>query len=401
MSVFNYNHNGIDYTKFADDPLVAVKIAQQMEEGYVAESLFEPLMGSSQDRPIRTYPHATMNPYRPKLSDQLLGDGVQGNTDLDRNIDSFNRYSQTIYPMVKRNSLLSEIKEYRDIKDPDFVRDSEHKLTNWLTNQSDRMIIAAMSADMTNVVCASKNGKGYIDGKGKNSVKEYCSEITAGDVVSVGTIKKAISMARFGIKYNGEETFSLRPSRISQMTEGGIKIFKTSYLVLLDNYQAEQLQADPVWIDMHARAGTRGYAENKLFSGLLGEIDNCPVINMGIWTKTQPGFLNTDVPQTDFEKYVNDAIRKNSSFVLGDYAGKADKSTSIGAVIGGTGIAYVGSPVSFIIDNTADSGTKIKCAVSKVLGVAKTCYEVNNEDTMSPLYHNQDFGVIGIISSKE
>lgn len=394
----NVNMNEIRYEEFADNPLVAVKIAEAMEEGYIADSMFEPLMGKSQDRPIRTYPHSTMEPYRPKLSDQLLGDGVEGNTDLDKNIDSFNRYSQTINPKLKRNSLLSEVDEYRTIKDPEFVADSQSKLTNWMTQVSDRMIITALSANMTNVVCAANNTKGYHDGSTSKSVKEYCKNITAGDVISVATIKRAITMARFGLKYNGEETFALRPSKVSQMSESGIKIFKTSYLVLLDNYQSEQLQSDPVWIDMHARAGTRGYAENKLFSGLLGEIDNCPVINMGLWTKTQPGFLNTDVAQSDFERYVNSAIK---GFMLGDYAGKDDHHTSIGAIIGGTGIAYVGSPIKFIIDNTADSGTKIKCAVAKVLGVAKTCYEVTEEDALNPLYDRQDFGVIGIISSKE
>lgn len=394
----NTNINEIRYEEFADNPLVAVKIAENMEEGYVADSLFEPLMGKSQDRPIRTYPHSTMEPYRPKLSDQLLGDGVEGNTDLDKNIDSFNRYSQTIFPKVKRNSLLSEIDEYRTVKDPEFVADSQMKLQNWMCSQSDRMIISALSSDMTNVVCASANTKGYYDGSSAKSVKEYCNNITAGDVVSVATIKRAISMARFGLKYNGSETFALRPCRISQMNESGIKIFKTSYLVLLDNYQAEQLQNDPVWIDMHAKAGPRGYAENKFFSGLLGEIDNCPVINMGIWTKTQPGFLNTEVAQSDFERYVNSAVK---GFLLGDYAGKNDHHTSIGAVVGGTAIAYVGSPIKFIIDNTADSGTKIKCGVSKILGIAKTRYEVTDDDRSNPLYDKEDFGVIGIISSKE
>ncbi|PAF51981.1 DUF4043 family protein [Helicobacter sp. 13S00477-4] len=392
------NKNEIRYEEFGDNPLVAVKIAEKMEEGYVADSMFEPLMGRSEDRPIRTYPHSTMEPYRPKLSDQLNGDGVSGNTDLDKNIDSYNRYSQTINPIVKRNSLLSEIKEYRVIKDPQFVADSERKLQNWMTMQSDRMIVAALSANMSNVICAANSTIGYHDGKAAKSVKEYCENISAGDIVSVATLKKAISMARYGLKYNGEETFALRPSRISQLTEGGIKIYKTSYLILLDNYQSEQLQSDPVWIDMHARAGNRGYAENKLFSGLLGEIDNCPVINMGLWTKTQAGLLNTSIPQSDFEKYVNSALK---NFVLGDYAGKDSHHTSIGAIVGGTAIAYVGSPISFIIDQTADSGTKIKCGVSKILGIAKTCYEVTQEDVENPLYHNQDFGVIGIISSKE
>lgn len=387
--------NAIDIAGWKDNPNVSVEIGKVIERASWRKSIFDPIMGKGSDRGIRTYKVQNNQPYRPRLKTQLTGDGVVGNADFDTNYDNLEILSQTIYPKIVGNSLKSPIQQYSDIQMIDFVKESVDSLTFWLQEKRDRNIITALSNDMTNcVVCDGING--YKDTSTETSVKTASKKIKKGDVCNVKALRRAIFMARSGINYQGKESFPIKPIKSETITEGGISLTHYSYIILLDTYAINQLKNDVEWVEMQKYAGVRG-EKNRLFNGLIGEIDGCLVIDMGVWTKVQSGFLNSEVSDEDFYKNIN---AQNHTILTPPSTYADSQPVSIGALIGASAIVFAGGDTtSFYIDDAQDSGRKVVCGADKLLAISKGRFEAES-GVLNP-YSNTDFACIGIFSSKE
>lgn len=387
--------NRINIQAWRENPNVAVEIAKTIENASWQKSPFAPFMGRGQDRGVRTYNVKDANPYRPRLKAQLTGDGVRGNADFDTNFDNLEILSQTVYPLVLGNSLKSPIKQYTQIEQIDFIKEATESLTDWIQDKRDRGFITALSNDLSNAVICDKQGLGYKDTTTEPSVTDASKKIVKGDVCNVKAIRRAIFMARSGINYKNKEAFPMKPIRANMHTVNGVDINNYSYIILLDTYQANQLKNDPDWIAMQ-KVGVKG-DQNNLFTGLLGMIDECPVLDMGVWTKMQVGLLNSEISDTDYLANLNE---QNVSKITkpSDYAN--NQPVSIGFLIGASALVLVGSDTpSFYIDETQDAGRKIVCGVDRLMAIAKAKFE--NTSGALTAYANTDFSVIGIISSKE
>ncbi|AFI03834.1 DUF4043 family protein [Helicobacter cetorum] len=392
--------NQINLSGWKNDPNVSVKVAEVIENASWKKSPFESITGRGSDRAIRTYVVNDSAPYRPRLKSQLGGSGVVGNSDFDSNLDNLEILSQTIYPRVVGNSLKSEISAYSALKHIDFIKEASDSLTEWLTQNRDREIICALSNDFTNaVVCdntTENNTEGYRLAKNaKESITDLTKEITAKDTMSLKALRRAIFQARSGEKYNKTKAFPIKPVRSDMISTQGITIQHTSYLIFLDSYQINQLKADPEYQDLQKYAGIRG-EENALFTGIVGMVDNCPIIDLGTWTDVNVGLLNSEVSDSEFNNHIN---KQNVTKVTPPsvYKGKENQAVSIGMLVGASACVLVGSQkISFYINENEDAGRKTLCGIDSIRGIAKARY-VGEES--SP-YNNSDYSVIGLFSAK-
>lgn len=389
--------NKINLAAWRENPNVAIEIARTIENASWQKSPFAPFMGRGQDRGVRTYNVKDSNPYRPRLKAQLTGDGVRGNADFETNFDNLEILSQTVYPLIIGNSIKSPVKQYTQIEQIDFIKEATESLTDWIQDKRDRAFITALTNDLSNVVVCDKNGgKGYKDTTNETSVIEASKRTVKGDVCNVKALRRAIFMARSGINYKNKEAFPIKPIRSNMHSVGGIEVTNYSYLILLDTYQANQLKNDPEWIAMQ-KVGVRG-EKNNLFTGLVGLVDECPVIDMGVWTKMQVGLLNSEISDSDFISNINEQNVGGNLTPPSAYAN--GQAVSIGFLIGASALVMVGSDTpSFYIDESQDAGRKVVCGVDRLMAIAKAKFE-NASGRLSP-YANTDFSTIGIISSKE
>lgn len=387
--------NQINLSEWKNDPNVAVKIGQEIERASWKKSPFEPFVGRGSDRGVRTYLIGDTQPYRPRLKAQLSGSGVKGNSDFDTNFDNLEILSQTIYPEVLGNAIKSEVKHYSQLKQIDFIKEATDSLTEWMMDRRDRFLVCALSNDFTNAVVCDKTS-GFKSATKGQSVSDLSKTITKDDVMNVKALRRAIFQARAGVKYDGSQAFPIKPIRSESVTQNGVSIQNYSYIILLDSYAINQLKNDEEWVDIQKSAGLRG-DKNALFTGIVGMIDNCPIIDMGVWTKLNVGLLNSEVSDSDFASHINP---QNFSKITPPSSYASDKApVCIGALIGASALVMAGNEsTNFYISETEDAGRKTICGVDRILSISKGRFMTHNG--VDSVYNNSDFAVIGIFCAK-
>lgn len=393
--------NNIRLENLKTNPNVAVEVSKEIENASWENSPFEALVGRGGDRGIRTYKTKDISPYRPRLNVPLTGEGVEGNADLATNYDSLEILSQTVYPRVIGNAIRSDIKDYLELNHIDFQKLAISELTLWMKKRRDCMFCAALLNDLSNAVVADKDN-GFKDAKKENNTKaksviELSKEVKKGDVITVKALRRAIFMARTGTKYNGDKAFPIKPIKSDLKTYNGLEIRHNSYIILLDSYQIEQLKADTEWQSMQKQLTAAVGEKSGLFTGLVGMIDNCPVIDMNVYSELQSGLMNSETPDKAFYANIN-PLNFDKKTPPSQYANS--QPTSIGFLIGASALVMVGdSAVKFYINETEDAGRKMVVGIDKLIAISKGRFFTANGEK-SP-FDNTDYAVIGIISSKE
>ncbi|WRD02618.1 DUF4043 family protein [Helicobacter pylori] len=367
--------NNINFNNISNNPNLGIEVGREIQNASWVKSPFFSITGTGADRGVRLFSVASQQPFRPRIKAQLTGSGVSGNTDFEANYDNLEILSQTIYPDAFGNSLRSKIKAYSELERIDFVKESVDSLTTWMNEERDKRIVASLTNDFTNYIY--------------------------NDVIDVATIRKAIFYARNGLKENSAKAFPIKPVRASMQSVGNVVVQNTSYIILLDSYQANQLKVDNEFKELRKLYAFAGEDKGMLYSGLLGVIDNCPVIDAGVWNKLNVGMPNSTVSDSDFTRYLNKA---NVSKIVTPNklketlkTEKEEKEISIGCLIGASAVLLAGSKETrFYIDETVDAGRKSLVGVDCLLGVSKAKYQ-STDGVVTP-YDNQDFAVIGLIS---
>ncbi len=377
--------NNINFNNISSNKNIGIEVGFEIQEASWVKSPFKSITGRGSDRGIRTYAVKNSQPYRPRLKAQLSGSGVSGNTDFDANYDKLEILSQTIYPEVFGNALPSQIRAYDEIERVDFIKEACDSLANWMNEERDKRIVASLTNDFTNYLYSQ--------------------------TMSVATIRKAIFLARNGLKEDNSKAFPIKPIRADLVSVGGVMVQNTSYIVLLDSYQANQLKKDSEYKELRKLYAFANEDKGVLYHGLLGVIDNCPVIDAGVWNKLNVGMPNSTISESEFKRYINKA-NANSIVSPGqlkeliikdkktDRASLNNKEISIGCLIGASSVLLAGSETTnFYIDETKDAGRKSVVGVDCILGVSKAKYQ-SSDGVVTP-YDNQDFAVIGLVSNME
>ncbi|WP_131158287.1 DUF4043 family protein [Helicobacter pylori] len=370
--------NNINFNNISNNPNLGIEVGREIQNASWIKSPFFSITGTGADRGIRLFSVASQQPFRPRIKAQLTGSGVSGNTDFEANYDNLEILSQTIYPDAFGNSLRSKIKAYSELERIDFIKESVDSLTTWMNEERDKRIVASLTNNFTNYIY--------------------------NQTMNVATIRKAIFHARNGLKENNAKAFPIKPVRASMQSVGNVIVQNTSYIILLDSYQANQLKADSEFKELRKLYAFAGEDKGMLYSGLLGVIDNCPVIDAGVWNKLNVGMPNSSVSDSDFTRYLNKANVSNivTPAQLKEALKKrvAEKEISIGCLIGASAVLLAGSKETrFYIDETVDAGRKSLVGVDCLLGVSKAKYQ-STDGVVTP-YDNQDYAVIGLVSSME
>ncbi|TLD83948.1 DUF4043 family protein [Helicobacter sp. MIT 11-5569] len=389
--------NGIELTQWENNPNVNREIAKRIESSIWQQSAFEPLIGRSQDRAFRMIPLNGVNQaVTPRLKAALNGDGVKGNADFDTNYDSLEIHSLTMYPDNIANGLKSKTELEQKMEQVDFIKEAVDSLHDWMKVKIDRIIAVTLSNDFTNgVVC--DEAEGYKDTTQEATLEDSTKKITKGDVLNVKAIKRAIFMAKRGLGYDGKDRFPIRPVAISYLDNKGIRTRVYEYVILVDTVGAEQLKNDPEWIELQ-KVDKKGL-DNNLFTGFLGIIDSCPVIDMGTWSSTSTGLVHSGVSDAEFEKYLNIKNLNMGRVTPPSFYSGAQK-TGIAVLMGASSLLFAAMPQPKIyIDKQQDLGRKIAVGIDRVMSIAKARW-INHENPNS-VYHNTDFATIGIFYSHE
>ncbi|WQU04915.1 DUF4043 family protein [Helicobacter pylori] len=372
------NLNNINFNNISNNKNIGIEVGFEIQEASWVKSPFKSITGRGSDRGIRTYAVKNAQPYRPRLKAQLSGSGVSGNTDFEANYDKLEILSQTIYPEVFGNALPSQIRAYDEIERIDFIKESCDSLANWMNEERDKRIVASLTNDFTNYLYTS--------------------------TMSVNTIRKAIFLARNGLKEDNSKAFPIKPIRADMVSVGDVVVQNTSYIIFLDSYQANQLKKDADFKELRKLYAFANEDKGILYQGLLGVIDNCPVVDAGVWNKLNVGMPNSTISESEFKRYINRA-NANSIVSPGELRDKIKnnnnkKEISIGCLIGASSVLLAGSEnTNFYIDETKDAGRKSVVGVDCILGVSKAKYQ--SSDGVNTPYDNQDFAVIGLVSNME
>ncbi|EQD92246.1 hypothetical protein L934_03675 [Helicobacter pylori PZ5080] len=372
--------NNINFNNISNNKNIGIELGSEIQEASWVKSPFKSITGRGSDRGIRTYAVKNAQPYRPRLKAQLSGSGVSGNTDFEANYDKLEILSQTIYPEVFGNALASQIRAYDEIERIDFIKESCDSLANWMNEERDKRIVASLTNDFTNYIYSPK--------------------------MSVNTIRKAIFLARNGLKEDSSKAFPIKPIRADMVGVGDVVVQNTSYIIFLDSYQANQLKQDADFKELRKLYAFANEDKGVLYHGLLGVIDNCPVVDAGVWNKLNVGMPNSTISENEFKRYINKA---NANSIVSPVElmnkikkekNKEIKEISIGCLIGASSVLLAGSEnTNFYIDETKDAGRKFVVGVDCILGVSKAKYQ--SSDGANTPYDNQDFAAIGLISNME
>ncbi|WP_240451799.1 DUF4043 family protein [Helicobacter sp. L8] len=158
----------------------------------------------------------------------------------------------------------------------------------------------------------------------------------------------------------------------------------------------KQIKSDKDYQDLQKYAGVRG-DKNALFSGIVGLVDNCPVLDMGVWTSVNVGLLNSEVSDSEFENHIN---KQNFNTITPPSAYANNTPVCIGALIGASALVLAGNAsINFYINETEDAGRKTICGVDRILGVSKARF--SSAQGVSSVYDNSDFAVIGLFCAKQ
>ncbi|MGN8512731.1 DUF4043 family protein, partial [Helicobacter pylori] len=275
------NLNNVNFNNISNNKNIGIEVGFEIQEASWVKSPFKSITGRGSDRGIRTYAVKNAQPYRPRLKAQLSGSGVSGNTDFETNYDKLEVLSQTIYPEVFGNALPSQIRAYDEIERIDFIKEACDSLANWMNEERDKRIVASLTNDFTNYIY--------------------------NQTMNVATIRKAIFYARNGLKENNAKAFPIKPVRASMQSVGDVVVQNTSYIIFLDSYQANQLKKDADFKELRKLYAFAGEDKGMLYSGLLGVIDNCPVVDAGVWNKLNVGMPNSTISESEFKRYINKA----------------------------------------------------------------------------------------------
>lgn len=369
--------NNINFNNISNNPNLGIEVGREIQNASWIKSPFFSITGTGADRGVRLFSVASQQPFRPRIKAQLTGSGVSGNTDFEANYDNLEILSQTIYPDAFGNSLRSKIKAYSELERIDFIKESVDSLTTWMNEERDKRIVASLTNDFTNCIY--------------------------NDTMNVATIRKAIFYARNGLKGDNDKAFPIKPIRATMQSVGNVVVQNTSYIILLDSYQSNQLKADSEFKELRKLYAFAGEDKGMLYSGLLGVIDNCPVIDAGVWNKLNVGMPNSSISDSDFTRYLNKANVSNivtPKQLKGNLKKQQQKEISIGCLIGASAVLLAGSKETrFYIDETVDAGRKSLVGVDCLLGVSKARYQ-STDGVVTP-YDNQDYAVIGLVSNME
>lgn len=365
-----------------NDPLIRQGHGREITVNYTEQSMFNPLMGSSNDAIIKTelvensgnVTTATMH-----MRGLVRGTGVEGNTDFDDNMDNLQYLSQDVTYEIFGNAIPSKDRRIESKTAADnFRNDAKDGLADWARDTSDRIIVSRLSQDCTNIV-ACNAASGF-------DAANVTTGIAAGDFLNTQAIDEAKKRAVLGLDGAGAAHPRIRPYILKVAENNGIPVYEKFYVMIVGETSAQALREDPIWREEQKYAAERGQGHN-FFTGQLGIHNGVILVSGGAWTAEYAGIMNSGVG----------AYRGASSMAA--YAGTAGLKTEINLFLGATaGLLPMDEGFNYY-EEAYDMGRKMKIGVDRGWAFQKTRYMGKTEAQQALTWHNKDYGVIAVVSS--
>lgn len=399
------NKNVITTTKQAldyfNDELVAKKISNDLQIGYLAENPLLSLMGAGKNRAIRTMICNTIHPVVMPLGGTIDGDALYGNTHMFSEFSEISFLSQQFTPLTLTKAVQLEIEAYREKTGLDYVAEAKRQLGGWLGEHTFKMQIANLTHKFTNAVFADKANGVKSPNKG-DKISAVCKSIQPDDILTLATLERAIDMARDGEHYDGntEKGFTLDPIKLSKQSlgAGGAEYIQEDYLIIISRTQERQLLKDPRYVALYEQAVARG-DNHPYLTGFKCKIKGCPLMVIKNWDgENGAGMPNSHTNQDVINKYLVNLTSDNIR-PLSDYKGANNGKVAIGCLLGASALAHIANQeVKTYIKEHPQDPRKLLIGIEKYLLTEKIRFYTNNKASKNPR-NGMDYGVIGIFSS--
>jgi N4-gp56 family major capsid protein len=367
----------------ATEPKVRKELGKEITKAAFEDSKWMQFIGTGDNAIIKSQRENGVNggSVTMRMRGLLRGAGVKDGDKFATNLDEIKYLSQTVYVENIGNAVESpkKIKIMKQAQFLNFREEAKDALTEWGTDRFDRMIFGRLSVGLTNVVYSDAGGAydGVTDG----------SAMTAADVLSVKDIEEAVKRARNGLDANGNAIPKLRPFKTVINEINGVKVKREIYVMMVGGSSAQNLKNDPEWKSKQEAGIVNGF-DKPLFTGQLGVIDDVVLVQAGTNTSEYAGILTSSDTTID-------------GVALSGYAGASDGSvkTEINLLLGATaGLLPMDDGFAYY-DEEIDMGRRAQFGIDRDFGFAKTHYVGTTATEQATIYHDKDYGVIGVVSA--
>lgn len=386
---------------YFNDELVAKKISNDLQIGYLAENPLLSLMGTGKNRAIRTVISNTLNPLTIPLGGLIDGDAQYGNTHMFSELSEISFLSQQFTPQILTKAVQLEIEPYRARTGLDYVAEAKRQLSDWLGEHTLKTQMANLTHNFTNAVFADKTN-GVKTPSQNQKISTVCKTIEADDFLTLAVLERAIDMARDGEYYDGDNKkgFTLDPIKLSKQSlgAGGAEYIQEDYIIIISRTQERQLLKDPRYIALYENAVARG-DNHPYLTGFRVRVKGCPIMVMKNWDGENGGGMpNSHTDQDIINKYLRN-LPDDTIKPLSDYKGANNCKVAIGCLIGASALVHIADQeVKTYIEKHPQDPRKLMIGIQKILTAEKVRFYANNKASKNPR-NGKDYGVIGIFSS--
>ncbi len=365
------------------EPKVRKELGREITKASFEESKWAQFIGTGENAIIKSQRENGVNggSVTMRMRGLLRGSGVKDGEKFSTNMDQIKYLSQTIQIENIGNSVESpeKIKILKQAQFINFRDEATDALKEWGTDRFDRIIFGRLSTGLTNVV--------YSDAGGAYANVTNGQAMTAADVLSVSDIEEAAKRARSGLDAAGGAVPKLRPFKTVMSEINGVKVKREIYVMMVGADSAANLKNDPEWQTKQEAAVVNGF-DKPLFTGQLGVIDDVVLVNAGTQTVEYAGVLtsaHTTVDGVDLSGYAGGA---NGEF-----------KTEINLLLGATaGLLPMDDGFEYY-DEEIDMGRRAQFGIDRDFGFAKAHYIGTTAQEQATIYHDKDYGVIGVVSA--
>ena len=353
-------------------------IAKEVTTAVIEDSIFEQFIGTGSNAPIKTQDETgNINGLVDiRLRGNIRDGGVKDNEDFDTNRGTLINLYQQVILETHGNSVKSgkDVKLLNQTQFINFRDDAKDGLTEGETDKLDRIILSRASADCTCIVPAGHRGE--VD----------TTSITTTDYATVADVRAVVALAKSAKDAAGNPKPKVTPYKTILTTDThGVKIKRKIYLMFVGEATAFNLKQDPAWADAQEAASNIGLG-SPIFTGQLGVIDDCIIMDIGTVTDDYAGiYTSTD---TGFDGQDFSA-----------YKGASDAKTEINLLMGATAMVMPMDDGFNYYEDKYDMDRKAMVGIDRHMAIQKAKFVGKTTAEQASSYHNKDFGVIAFVAS--
>ena len=360
------------------EPGVRKDIAKEITTAYIEDSIFEQFIGTGSNAPIKTQNETgNLNGLVDiRLRGNIRTGGVKDNEEFETNRGSLINLYQQVILETHGNSVESgkDVKLLNQTQFINFREDAKNGLTEQETDKLDRIILSRASDDCTCIVPAGHRGE------------TDTASITSTDYATVADVRAVVALAKSSKDAAGDPKPKVTPYKTILTTDThGIQIKRKIYIMFIGEATAFNLKQDPAWADAQEAASNIGLG-SPIFTGQLGVIDDCVLIDIGTVTDDYAGIYTS--ADTGFDGQDFSA-----------YAGASDAKTEINILMGATAMVMPMDDGFNYYEDDYDMKRKAIIGIDRHMAIQKAKFKGKKQVEIDSAFHDKDFGVIAFVAS--